>query len=174
MPAVGAADGRSDAEASLGEVQADPRPLADAVEGHPADVPLVDPALEQEVLQQMADRVVDNRGDNGRPEAEHAPQAARHVVLATALPNAERPRRVDPVLARVETQHDLAEGHHLRPGGRRRTQRQEAHRMPSRAAPATLAASRASRSISSKRPASMSSGFTIQEPPTAVTAGTAR
>ena len=55
---VGAADGAANAKAPLGEVQADAGLAADAVEGHPLDVLQADAALQQEVFQQPADRVV--------------------------------------------------------------------------------------------------------------------
>ena len=51
---------------------------------------MVDAALEHQVLDEPADGVVREGGDDGRPHAEAAPQAARHVVLAAALPGAER------------------------------------------------------------------------------------
>ena len=80
-----------------------------AVRRHPADQRGVDAALEHEVLEQPADLVVGERGHDGRPQPEAAAQAAGHVVLAPALPDAEPPGGADPPLARIEPQHDLAE-----------------------------------------------------------------
>ena len=82
---------------------------ADAVVRDPAHERRVDAALEDEVLEQAADVVVGERGDDRGPQAEAAAQAARDVVLAAALPDAKRPGRADPALARVEAQHHLAE-----------------------------------------------------------------
>ncbi len=109
VAAVGAADRGAHAEAALGEVEAVPDAAADAVVGHPAHVALVDAALQDQVFEQAADRVVDERAHERRAQPEAAAQAARDVVLAAALPDAERARRVDPRVAGVEPQHHLAE-----------------------------------------------------------------
>src|SRR5690606_4750912 len=70
VTAVAAALGGADAVALFGEVEADARGLADPVEWHPLDVIHVDAALHDEVLKQVADFVVDDRGDDGGLEAE--------------------------------------------------------------------------------------------------------
>ena len=89
------------------------RPLrtvaADAVVRHPADERGVDAALQDQVLDQPADLVVGERGDDGGAQAEAAAQPAGDVVLAAALPDLERAGGADPALARVEAQHHLAE-----------------------------------------------------------------
>ena len=68
------------------------RPLrtvaADAVVLHPAHA-LLDAALQHQVLDEAADRVVGERRDDGGRQAEAAPQPARDVVLAAALPGLE-------------------------------------------------------------------------------------
>ena len=122
MAAVGDADRAADAEAALGEVQAVADRAADAVVRHPADERGVDAALQDEVLDEPADLVVGERGDDGGAQAEAAAQAAGDVVLAAALPDLEGAGGADAALARVEAQHHLAEGHRVvaaLAGGRR-------------------------------------------------------
>ena len=86
---VGAADGAADAEATLREVEPVAHLAADAVVRDPADVRLVDAALEHQVLDEPADGVVGERGDDRRAQPEAAAQAAGDVVLAAALPDLE-------------------------------------------------------------------------------------
>src|SRR5204863_6707555 len=69
----------------------------------------IDPALEDQVLEQQADLVANDRGDQRRPLAEAAPQPAGHVVLAAALPDPELTGGANPALTRIEAQHDLAQ-----------------------------------------------------------------
>ena len=90
MAAVGAADRAPHAEAALGEVQAVAHRPADAVVGRPAHVALVDAAAQDELFDQATDGVVGERAHHGGAQAEAAPQAARHVVFAAALVDAER------------------------------------------------------------------------------------
>ena len=70
---------------------------------------LVNAALIDQVLDETTDRVVSERRDDSRIEAEAALQTARDVVLASALPHAETSRRVYARVAGVEPQHHLAE-----------------------------------------------------------------
>ena len=107
---VGAADGAADAEASLGEVEPVAHLAADTVVGDPAHVRLVDAALEHQVLDEPADRVVGQRRDDRGPQPEAAAQAAGDVVLAAALADLETPRGGDAALAGIQPEHDLAEG----------------------------------------------------------------
>ena len=113
MAAVGAADGTADAEATLGEVQpvAAARPTPSY--GDPDHMRLVDAALVDEVLDQTADRVVGERGDDRRVEPEAAAQPACDVVLAAALPDVEAAGRGDSTVSRVEPEHHLAERHEV-------------------------------------------------------------
>ena len=108
---VRAAERRAQAEAALREVEAVANGAPDAVVLHEADVALVDAALVEQVLEQAADRVVDEGGDDRRALAEAAREAAGDVVLAAAFPDPEAARGVDPRVARVETQHHLAQAH---------------------------------------------------------------
>ena len=110
MAAVGAAERRADAEAALGEVEAVAHGAADAVVLHPPDA-LVDAALEHQVFDQAAHRVVGERRHDRGGQAEAAPQPARDVVLAAAFPHLERAGGVDAAVAGIEAQHHLAERH---------------------------------------------------------------
>ena len=90
VAAVRAADAAARAEAALGEVQPVADAAPDAVVFLPAQVRQVDAALEHQVLDQPADRVVGQRGDVRGAQAEAAAQAARDVVFAAAFPGLER------------------------------------------------------------------------------------
>src|SRR2546430_7855121 len=115
MPTVGAADGSPEAESALGEVQPIAHSAADAVVGQPADVTAVYPALQNEVLDQAADRVVGQGRYHRRPQPEASAQAAGDVIFTTALPGAERPGGGDPAFPRIEPQHYLPEGGQVPP-----------------------------------------------------------
>src|SRR5581483_2510945 len=82
---------------------------ADAVVGTPQQARRLDAALEHEILDQPADRIVGERRHDSGAQPEAAAQPARDVVLASTLPGLERPRRGDATLARVEAEHHLAE-----------------------------------------------------------------
>ena len=62
-----------------------------------------------EVLDEVADLVVGQRGDHAGAQAEDLAHAAGHVVLTAALPRLEAAGGADPPLPRVEAQHHLAE-----------------------------------------------------------------
>ena len=76
----------------------------------PLDVVDVHAALQDEVFQQAPDRVVDESRHDRGTQAEAAAQAARHVVLATALPDVEGAGGMDATVARIQAQHDFPEG----------------------------------------------------------------
>ncbi len=103
--------GGADAEAALREVQAVAHRPPDAVVRHPAHERLVHAALADEVLDQPADR----RCRRARvtiavrcPKQRARPRATLYSPPPSQARN--RARRGDAALARVEAQHDLAEG----------------------------------------------------------------
>ena len=65
VAAIGIADGAAEAKAALGEVETIADGAADAVVLAPLDEIGGDPALHDEVLDQMADLIVDQRGADG-------------------------------------------------------------------------------------------------------------
>src|SRR5262249_8104542 len=79
---VRAAEGAAHAEAALGEVQPVAGDAADAVEGHPDDVRGVDASGQHQILDESADGVVDEGGDDRRRQAEATAKASRDVVLS--------------------------------------------------------------------------------------------
>src|SRR5439155_16123841 len=83
--AIGAAEGRANTEAAFREVEPVPHVAPDAVVRDPSQMRRLYSALEHEVLDQPADRIVGERGHNRGPLAEAAPQRPRDVVLAAAL-----------------------------------------------------------------------------------------
>ena len=109
MPAVRDTLCTADTEAPFGEI----KPVTDgppqAVVRDPADLGHVHASGQHEVLDQAADRVVGQRGDDGRAQAEAPAQAAGHVVLAAALPDPELSGGLDPHVARVEAKHHFTQ-----------------------------------------------------------------
>lgn len=89
------------------------RPLrtvrADAVVLAPLDEVGGDAALHDEVLDEVSDFVVDERGDDGGFVAEAFAEAAGGVVFAAAFPSLELAGGADAAFARVEAEHDFAE-----------------------------------------------------------------
>ena len=170
VPPVGDPDGPAHPEPALREVETVAHGLTGAVEGQPRDERGVDAALQDEILEQAADLVVDERGHDRRAQPEAATQAARDVVLAPALPDPERAGGADSPLAGIEAQHDLSERHQV-VGALRRgpdlewRRRGRAHRAPSE----TASAARVRRVIEAKSPEAISDGATIQLPPIAAT-----
>ena len=128
--------------------------------------------MEHEVLEQPADVVVDERGDDRGAQAEAAAQAARDVVLAAALPDAKRAGRAHASFAWIKAQHDLAERDEVvaaRLGGPDR----RARSWPGLRGDENglLGEARHGREIAVRR---SSAGATIQLPPTAATEGRRR
>ena len=91
----------------------------EAVEVAPDDVRHVDAALHDEVLDEPAEVVLRQRGDDGGALLPALPHRARDVVLAAAFPHLEAARVAHAAEAGVEAQHHLAERHAvpLRLGG---------------------------------------------------------
>src|SRR5215469_4055105 len=109
MAAIGAAESGAYAIAALGEVQAVSDGTADAVVFHPAHQRLVHTSLVNEVLQQLADRVLRKcRGDRGI-KTKATLQPARHIVFTATLPDFEVSSCPNAPISRIEAQHDLAE-----------------------------------------------------------------
>ena len=107
VAAVGNAHRAPHPEAALGEIQAVAHRPPHAVVWHPLDELGGDTALEDEVLEQPADVVVRERGADGGPQAEAAPQAAGDIVFAAAFPDFELARGAHAPLAGVQPQHDF-------------------------------------------------------------------
>src|SRR5690606_3021011 len=171
VAAVGDADGAAHPEAALGEVEAVAHRPAHAVVLLPTDEGGVDAAGQDEVLDESAHLVVREGGDHGGAQPESTPQPARDVVLPAALPGAEAARGADAPLPGVEAEHDLAEGDGVEAALLGGADGQGAH-ADSPAARATAWA--VSWVIVAKSSAATASRGTIQEPPTASTAGRSR
>ncbi len=167
VAAVGHADRPAHAEAALGEVESVAGRTAHTVGRDPHDVRRVEAAGEDEVLDEAADLVVHERGDDGAAQAEDPAQAAGDVVLAAALPGLERTCRADPALARVEPQHDLTERDGVVRALGSWTQLHDRPHFRIAAAAATAATH--SSLTWANAPSRIASTGTIQEPPTAGT-----
>jgi hypothetical protein len=161
------ADCPAHAEAALGEVQTVAGATSDAVGRDPHDLRRVEAAGEDEVLDETADLVVHQRGDDGAAQAEDPSQAADDVVLAAAFPCLERSGGTDATLARVEAKHDLAERDGVVRALGRWTQLHGRPHFPIAAAAATAPAH--SSLTWANAPSRIASTGTIQEPPTAGT-----
>lgn len=110
VAAVGVADGSADAEAAFGEVEAVADGASDAVVLAPLDEVSGDAALHDEVLDEVADFVVYEGGDDGGFETEGFFQSARGIVFAAAFPCGEVAGGADSAFAGIEAEHDFAEG----------------------------------------------------------------
>ncbi len=66
-------------------------------------------ALQNKILDQPPNLVIRKGRHHGCLQSKTAPQPARHIILAAALPSAKLPRRPHPTLTRIEPQHDLAQ-----------------------------------------------------------------
>ncbi|MNT38316.1 hypothetical protein D3C72_1745020 [compost metagenome] len=107
--AVGNAQRRAHAEATLGEVQAHARVAADAVVVPPDDLAGVHATGLDQLLGQCTQLVARQRGEHAAAVAEGAAQPARHVVLATAFPHVELAGVAHAAFARVQAQHHFAQ-----------------------------------------------------------------
>src|SRR5690606_34323838 len=87
---------------------------ADAVIRHPLHMRGIHATLKDEVLKQSPDFIVRKRREHSRTQAKAAPQATRHIVLATTFPSRELPRRAHPRLARIQAQQDFTKGEEVK------------------------------------------------------------
>ena len=110
VAAVRDADSATDAEATLGEVEAVTDRAADAVVLAPLDEVGVHSALHHEVFEQAADFVVDERRAHRGAQVEALAEPAGDVVFAAAFPDLELARGAHAAFARVEAEHDFTEG----------------------------------------------------------------
>ena len=109
MSAVRNAHRPTDAEAALGEIEPVAHGAADAVILAPFDEIRAHAALHDEVLDEMADLIVDERGADRGFQPEAFAQSSRGVVFAAAFPGGELARRAHAPLAGIEAQHDFTE-----------------------------------------------------------------
>jgi hypothetical protein len=73
--------------------------------------------LQHQVFQQPSHRILRQGCCNGRAQLKAAPQAARHVVFAAALPRREVAGGMDAALAGIKAKHDLAQADALPAAG---------------------------------------------------------
>src|SRR5580704_7700467 len=102
VPAIVTSEGRSHAEAALGEVEAVPGRETYAIVFDPADKRLVHASLIDEILKQPPNRIVREGGHDSGVQAETAFQSTSDVVFSAALANVEGARGDDATVARVE------------------------------------------------------------------------
>jgi hypothetical protein len=109
MAAVRAPHRGSYSKSSLREVQSIAYGAANAVVRNPTQEGSVNATLQDAVFNQPPYGILRERRDHSCSKAEASPQTTRDVVFSTALGDAEVPRRVNPVLRRIESQHDLSQ-----------------------------------------------------------------
>ena len=95
--------------ATLHKVQSVTHGAADTVKGNPSDQGSIYPALEDQVLQQVAHLVLSKGSDHAGAHTKATAQPAGYIILAAALPGAKGSGGLNPLLARVQAQHDLAQ-----------------------------------------------------------------
>src|SRR4029077_2613472 len=103
------ARGGAYAKASLGEIQPVAHTSSDSVERHPADIFLTHASLKHEIFDETSDSVLSQRGNDSRVHAKAPPETTRHVVFASALPDAKLTGCGDALIARIESQHDFSQ-----------------------------------------------------------------
>src|SRR5258705_12650804 len=109
MSAIRTAQSCPNTEASLGKVHSVADVAADAVIFQPFNVRLVHAALIDQVLNKPPHGII-GEGRHARSVQTEAPlKAASHIIFAASFPNFERPRRMDPFIARIEAKHYLTE-----------------------------------------------------------------
>src|ERR1039458_2080958 len=105
----------SHSEAALGKVEAIPHRAPHSVVLDPAHQRLVHTTLIDEILKQSPHRIVGKRGDNRRVQAEAALQPAGYVILSAAFAYFKGSRRRNSPVARVQTEHYLAQADQIPP-----------------------------------------------------------
>src|SRR5215470_9439193 len=113
MTAIGAPNRCSQSKAALSEIQAVANLSPHAVVFNPLDVRLVHSSLINQVLDQPADRIVSERGDNGSIQSEATLESTSNVVFATSLPNPKLARVSNPRVPGVKAEHYLSEHHQI-------------------------------------------------------------
>src|SRR5688572_8193195 len=86
IAAVRITDGAANAKTTLGEVEAVADGATDAVILAPLDELSRDAALHDEILDEMADLIIYERGADSGSVAETFPETARRIVFAASLP----------------------------------------------------------------------------------------
>ena len=114
---IGAAQGRTNSESSLGEIQSITDGAANAIVIDPANEALVDAALIDEILKQAADGIIGNGGDNRGVEAETAFEAARDVVFSSTLGDFEGAGGPNAAVAGIKPKHYFAEAYQIPTAG---------------------------------------------------------
>ena len=109
MPTIRTTQSSANPKASLGEIQPVTHTTAHAVILDPFEMRLIDSALINQILNQTADGIVCQRGNDRGIHSETTPQSARDVVFATAFPNLKSARGVNAAIAWIEPEHHFAQ-----------------------------------------------------------------
>lgn len=109
MTAIRTAECGSHTESALCEIQPISHLAANSVIPDPAQVRLVHASLKDKILDEAADGIISQRGDDGGIQPETSLETARHVVLTAAFPDLKSPGGMNTPFARVEPQHHFTQ-----------------------------------------------------------------
>src|SRR2546430_984237 len=102
VPSIRTSEGSADAKTAFGEVEAVARAPSDTVIVNPPQPGEIATALQHEIFDEAADRIVDESGDDRGAQAEAAAKSARDVVLSAAFPRLKSSRGRNASFAWVE------------------------------------------------------------------------
>src|SRR5579864_6704961 len=111
MATVRAACGGANSKAALGKVKAIAHRATDAVVWPPTNQRGINPTLQDQILQEPAHRVVCQSCGDCRAQTKTSAQPASHIVFPAAFRRPKVPSGVDPLLARVKSQHHFTEAY---------------------------------------------------------------
>src|SRR5579859_6694550 len=109
VSAIWHANRAANAETALRKIQSITYGAPDAVIGFPENEVGGDPALHDEIFDEVADFIVHERRAHRRLQPKTFAQSACNVVFAAPLPNLEFTGRTDTPFAGVEAEHDFPE-----------------------------------------------------------------
>src|SRR5690606_21476672 len=97
-------------ETAFDKVQPIPHISGNAVNLAPNNIRRINAALTDKVFNKAADAIVSKCRNDGRSGSETMCKSSGNIILAAAFPNSKTSRSLDTFIARVESEHDLAEG----------------------------------------------------------------
>src|SRR6267378_2608269 len=109
VPAIVTSQRRTHAKAALRKIEAVTCRASHAIVFHPAHQRLVHPALVNQILKELSNRIRGEGRDYRGVQAKTSLQSARDVVFPSAFANFKGSRRRNAPLARIEPHHDLAQ-----------------------------------------------------------------
>src|SRR5271168_5278777 len=109
IPPVRASHRRANSKSALGEIKAVAHASTNPVIRNPADQRCIDPSLEDQIFEQLADRVLCEGRNDRSAHTEATPESAGDVIFSPALPCPKISSGINALLAGIEPQHHLAQ-----------------------------------------------------------------